>query len=504
LFSIALAFNNGIAGTAWGNLLFWLGLLFIILPVAFRLFSMGVSRNERIGLVVFLGLSLYLVKVMHSPFMFTFSDELLHFRNADNIMQFKALFGENTILPVSAYYPGLETVTAAISSLSGISLFISGSLVVGVARLIIVLSLYLFFEQVSHSSRVAGLAVLLYMANSNFLYWSAQFSYESLSLPLGILVLFILAKRGKVEDKQLKRGLTLVMVLLITAIVVTHHVTSYALVIFLIVLSTVYSYLQVHDKSKQSNTWGFTILAFGLTLSWLVLVADRTMSYLYQIFNPAFASLMQVVTGEETGRALFTSTAGVVAPSWERLIGISSVLLIVLGISSGLFALWKRKKLSPFAIVLAGIALLYFVTLGLRFTGAGWEIANRASEFLFVGIAFLIAFGFVTIQLMYPKTRSLLFVFAGYAAILFIGGVIAGWPPALRLSQQLLVDVDGTTLHPQGLEASNWILDAHGPDNRVIAPPSDALLMLSYGRQQALTGKIHGIQDLLTNTHTLE
>jgi uncharacterized membrane protein HdeD (DUF308 family) len=244
--------------------------------------------------------------------------------------------------------------------------------------------IFVFIFDRSATRRVAGLAVLLYMANSNFLYWSAQFSYESLSLPLGILVLFILVKRGKVEDKQLKRGLTLVMVLLITAIVVTHHVTSYALVIFLIVLSTVYSYLQVHNKSKQSNTWGFTILAFGLTLSWLVLVADPTMSYLYQIFKPAFASLKQVVTGEETGRALFTSTAGVVAPSWERLIGISSVLLIVLGILSGLFALWKRKKLSPFAIVLAGIALLYFITLGLRLTGSGWEIANRASEFLFV------------------------------------------------------------------------------------------------------------------------
>ena len=76
-----------LAGTAWADLFFWLGLLLIILPVAYRLFSVAVSRQERIGLVVFLGLSLYLVKVMHSPFMFTFSDELLHFRNADNILQ---------------------------------------------------------------------------------------------------------------------------------------------------------------------------------------------------------------------------------------------------------------------------------------------------------------------------------------------------------------------------------------------------------------------------------
>ena len=504
LLSVALAFNTAIAGTAWTVLFYWLGLLLIILPVAYRLFSVAVSRQERIGLVVFLGLSLYLVKVMHSPYMFTYSDELLHIRNAVNILESKALFGENTVLPVSAYYPGLETVTTAITSLSGLNLFTSGLLVIGVARLVIILSLYLLFEQVSHSSRVAGLAVLIYTANSNFLYWSAQFSYESLALPLGILVLFALAKQGASKDKQMKTGLTLLMLLMIPAIIVTHHVTSYGLVTFLIVLSIVYSFLQINTKREQPNTWGLALAAGGLTLTWMILVAEPTRVYLYQIFQQAFASVIQLFTGEGVRRALFTSTAGTIAPLWERLVGISSVLLIMIGVPLGLFAAWKRKRLDPFAVVLATAALLYLVTLGFRFTGAGWEVANRTSEFLFVGIAFLIAFGFVTLQLKYPRNRSLSFVFAGCTAILVVGGVIAGWPPALRLSQPLVLAVNGTTIQPQGLEASNWMLVNHGPDNRIIAPPSDALLMLSYGRQQALTGRIYGIKDLLTTLHTPE
>ncbi len=504
LLSIALAFIYGLAGTAWADLIFWLGLLLIILPVAYRLFSVAITRQERIGLVVFLGLSLYLVKVMHSPFMFTFSDELLHFRNAENILQSGRLFGANTILPVSTYYPGLETVTTAIASLSGLNLFLSGLLVIGISRLVIILALYLLYEQVSRSSRVAGLAVLIYIANSNFLYWSAQFSYESLSLPLGILVLFALAKQGTTHDNHLKRGLTLVMLLLITAIIPTHHVTSYGLVVFLVALSIQYSVVQILRKQKQPHTWGIALAAAGLTMIWLVFVAEPTRGYLYQIFKQAFASVLQLITGEETGRVLFTSTSGMVAPLWERLVGIGSVVLIFLGILSGLFVIWKRKRLTPFAILLVGIALLYFFTLALRLTGAGWEVANRTSEFLFVGISFLIAFSFVTLRLKYPKNNSLAYVFAGYAAILIFGGVIAGWSPALRLAQPLRVAVDGKILQPQGLEASKWILAAHGPDNRIIAPPSDALLMLAYGRQQTLTGKIYGIQDLLTNPHTLE
>jgi hypothetical protein len=449
-------------------------------------------------------LGFYLVKVMHSPFMYTYSDELLHYRNADNILRSGTLFGGNSILPVSAYYPGLESVTTAIASLTGLDIFISGLLVIGVARLVIILALYLFIEQVSGSGRVAGLAVLLYTANSNFIYWSAQFSYESLSLPLGILVLFLLAKRNISQVKSVRRGLTVAMGILIAATIVTHHVTSYALVAFLSVLSIIYSFMQVKLKRKQPNTWPLTLVTGGLTLGWLLFVASPTQKYLYQIFKYAFNSVFLLAIGKETTRALFTSATGTVAPWWERLVGISSVLLIMVGILGGLFTLWKRKRMNPFTILLAGAASLYFVSLSLRFTGAGWEVANRTSEFLFVGIAFLIAFGFVSLRLVLPKNRILPVVFTAYAAILIFGGVIAGWPPALRLSQPLLVTTSGATLRPQGLEASDWVLSTHGPDNKIIAPPSDALLLLAYGRQQSLTGKIYSIQDLLTNQHSFE
>ena len=384
LLFIALAFSRTYAGTSFVNWFFWLGLLLIFLPTAYRLASISVSHQERISLVIILGLSLYLVKVMHSPFMFTFSDELLHFRNAENILQSNYLFGKNPILPVSALYPGLEIVTTAIASLSGLSLFSSGLIVIGLARLIIIISLFLLFEQISHSSRVAGLAVLLYMANSNFLYWSAQFSYESLSLPLGILALFALSKRGVIHDKKSKRGLTFLILILIIVIPVTHHMTSYALIAFLIVLSAISSLTQAITKIRQPNTWGLAFASVGLTLGWLFWVAHPTTNYLYQIFKGAFNSAMHLVTTQETGRVLFTSTTGVVAPLWERLVGISSVLIIILGILSGLIAIWKSNRTNSYMIVLAGVATLYFITLGLRFTGGGWEIANRSSEFLFV------------------------------------------------------------------------------------------------------------------------
>lgn len=503
LFLVALAFVSSLAGTAWAELFYWLGLALMILPVAYRLFAKTVSRQERIGLLVFLGLGLYLVKVMHSPAMFTFSDELLHFRNADNILRSGTLFAENTILPVSSNYPGLESITIALATLSGLSLFASGVVIIGVARLIMILALYLFFEQVGRSGRVAGLAVLLYTTNSNFVYWIAQYSYESLALSLGVLVLYTLAKWSRTKDRYLKRSLAIAMIILISTVIITHHVTSYAVLVFLIAFSIVSSLLQYFLKSKQPNSWGLALVAGVLTLSWLVLVASSTQYYLYQIFKSAFASVVQLFTGEDTGRALFTSTTGVVAPLWERMVGIGSVLLTMFGILLGIFALWRRKRFNPFPIVLAGAALFYFVMLGLRFTGAGWEISNRASEFLFVGISFLLAFGFFTLRLAFPKLRSLLLVFMSFTVVLFFGGVIAGWSPALRLTKPLLVSVNNTIIPSQGLEAADWMLAMSGPDNNVIAPTSNALLMLAYGRQQAVTGNIYAVRELLTTQHSL-
>ena len=140
LLLVAAADTLSRSGVGQYELLFWIGLLMVIVPIAARLISLEPSRRERIGLVVLVGLGFYLVKVMHSPYQFTFADELVHAYNADKILQTGTLFGRNSILSVSSLYPGLETITAALASLSGLSVFGAGLVIVGVARLILMLA----------------------------------------------------------------------------------------------------------------------------------------------------------------------------------------------------------------------------------------------------------------------------------------------------------------------------------------------------------------------------
>ncbi|MEO8246771.1 MAG: hypothetical protein ABI622_06570, partial [Chloroflexota bacterium] len=83
------------------NLMFWVGLLLVVVPGALRLLSRQASRLERIGLLLLIAEGLYLVKVVRDPIAFTRHDELLHWRTAFDIISSGRLFESNPLLVVS-------------------------------------------------------------------------------------------------------------------------------------------------------------------------------------------------------------------------------------------------------------------------------------------------------------------------------------------------------------------------------------------------------------------
>ena len=138
--------------------LFWAGLTVIVLPALVRQLSPESDRNERIGLVLVLGMLLYLVKVAANPYAFTFPDEFTHMYNVDQILQTQHLLSPNPMVDITPSYPGLANVTAALTSLGTLSPFQAGIVVVGAARLLLMAALFLLLEQITGSARVSGIA----------------------------------------------------------------------------------------------------------------------------------------------------------------------------------------------------------------------------------------------------------------------------------------------------------------------------------------------------------
>src|SRR3984893_14111008 len=161
--------------------LFLPGLLLTYVPCLARLLSPAPLRLERICLLCLVGMCFFLVQLMISPLYIAPYDAMLHWVTADTILRTQHLFGVNSLLPVSPYYPGLEIVTNALSSIGSLSTFQAGTAVIAAARLLVVLALYMFYDQMTMSSRMAGIATMIYMTNPHFLFFDAIFSYETLA-----------------------------------------------------------------------------------------------------------------------------------------------------------------------------------------------------------------------------------------------------------------------------------------------------------------------------------
>lgn len=503
LMLVAGAFRASVSGVGDPNRLYWLGLLILVVPIATRLVSVSASRSERLALVVLLGMGLYMVKVMHSPLAFTYPDELVHVSNAEQALRTQQLFGENSVLPVTPNFPGLPAVTSAIAGLSGLSIFASGLLVIGAARLLITLALFLIYERLSGSARLGGLAAVIYMANANYLYWSAQFAYESLALPLAVFVVFALVLRQEPVSEQAARPAILVALLGIVAVTITHHLASFWLAALLLV-TALFSTLRGHRAREATpGLWALALASLGLVLFWNLVMAPGTFDYLSPVIRRGAGALAGVITGQESGRAPFESSGSYQAPLWEQVIGFVSVLLVLAATPLGLWSFFRRAPKSALAWVLVLTALAYFPLQALRLTGPGWEIANRTSEYLYVGIGFVISLAFLNRWLR----RGSLFVAAAtgiFAGVLFLGGVISGWPPWLRMAQPYLVTAEGREgepeiIEPQGVAAALWSSKYLGPGNRLAADNSSARLMQAYGGQYALAGEQFGIRDLFLN-----
>lgn len=469
----------------WSLGLFWLGLLGFYLPIAGRLVAFEVKRRERIGLLVVLGLSLYCVKILHSPTLFKFTDETSHWRTANDMLLTGRLFNENPLLPVSPFYPGIELVTTALSSLTGLSIFAAGVIMLALARLILVLALFLLFEQLTRSARLGSIAVLIYLCQPNMLIFDAQFAYESLALPMAAVVVYATARRNQCLGRD-RATLTLVALFALAAVIPTHHVTSYALLAFLLLWSGV-SLWRKRDQEQPMGPGGITMLALIGTLAWTAYVASLTVAYLAPQFQGVAIEFYRLVAGEGSSRQLFRSHAGRVSPLLERLTGFGSVGLIMLALPFGLLEIWRRHRQRAVALTFGIAALAYPASLAIRFTVRGAELSNRASPFVFLALAFALALAVAACVRTRVPERFQVGLATAWVGVLFAGGVIVGWPLFDRIPGPYLVTADSRSVEAQSLAAARWMQEVVGPGQRIIADRTNRQLLGSYGEQRPVT-----------------
>jgi hypothetical protein len=212
-------------------------------------------------------------------------------------------------------------------------------------------------------------------------------------------------------------------------------------------------------------------------------------------------SVFRLLLGLETGRQLFISTVGDVPPLLERITGIASAGIVAACLPLGVWLVWRHYRTNVFALLFAVLALGFYPVMIMRFTAAGWETSNRASEFLYIGIAFILAMVVVryvlSVRWRFVSRAALM----GGLAIIVAGGVIGGWPPKLRLGRPIVVSTGSALIPSQPVAAGQWMQANLTPSNRIGAPAAEALTAYLIGDQRPLTGSRYGLRDALLAPH---
>ena len=503
--------------------LFLAGLTFIFAPCAWRLTSTAATRNERVWVSVILGLALLASYVFRSPLIFDNFDELAHGATLTRLLDSRALFQTNPILPVSPYYPGIQLVTIATRWLTGLPLLLDQMVVLVLARIVLVLCVFLIVERACHSSRAGGIGVLVYAANPEFYSLGAQYGYQTLALTFAVAVVYLLFV--SIDAAQPKRGRLFALALIsIAGMVVSHHVTAWLTIGFLVVwaaglrfiidppgrpatAATAGQILATEDlarsqagiasrdeqfarRKEQSRIVGLAALV-GVVLvgAWIAFLGHVLTGYIDPIIQAGVRSATEMLSQLHGNRKLFQNSAGGGTPYWEEALIFAAAVFFCLIILISLYAVvWKKSvRGGRLRYLPAAIAATYPLAILSNISSDAKEIGARTTTFIFFGVAVVVG-GWLAGRLLTQRRVIERMATIGVAVICFLGSTLyGGGPLPILVNGPYIVGAHERSLGSPSLALANWV-STHLPAGSHVAVDRDnAGLLNDFGQVDPVT-----------------
>ena len=471
--------ESGGGATGLDQALYVTGLLVIFVPAAIGVLLPRVAGSTRVLLAVGVMVLLQVTRFVVDPARFIQHNEFIHLNGLRLIQQSGRLYGDNPLLPVTSFYPGLQVVTDAVGDLTGLGNHASGVVVLLLTRVVLALAVLLVVRTVTSSTRIGAAAVIVYACNPQLLVFNATFNYQTLALPLAALVVYLVLSR--------RHGSKLALVPAVAAtwaVDVSHHLTA----VLLIAAFLGWALIELVVRRGRPRSVGALVvvasaglLGFGATL---LIPANPLIRYLGEIANSSITSIEEVLGGGGPKR-LFQNSAGVQSAQWEKYAILASLVLTLLVL---LVSLWKARSLLParrsVVVLLLGVAMIYPLIPAGHLTVATAEVGDRSAGFVFFGVAFVVAW-WIWQRPMRPWRSA---VFGVGASVVFIGSVVLG---AGSITSQLpgpfRVSDDARSVDADNLSATAWMAEHLPQDSVVYGDRVGGLLAGAYGKQFVVT-----------------
>ncbi len=495
---VALGYAGGRYQTSYAIAAYWIGQVVVFTPVVLRLLSRRLAGvAESFILVLGLALNQYLLKWFYSPDQFRFPDELQHWLATTIINDTGELFQPNLALPPAVHFPGLAEMGAAVSQLTGLSVYDSGILVAGVAHLCFVGALFALVLRASGSPTIAGVSCVVYATTLHYLFFNSMYLYQTAALPFFMITVWAV-RRWRAGGGWPFLAIAVVGIGLTT---VSHHVTAVALVATLVLLGVTEF---VAEKSWPWRALLAPLIAVGMVAAWILLVARDVITYLEAPLDQVMKTASMFVTDH--------SDATTVTPAvsiWQLAVqGLGLIFLLVLFLALARDTLARHERDSWRWSILAGTAV-FFVGNAVRFLGSnGPEIAGRLSTFTYVPISVVAAIALVHAVELIPRHRDAkgrrwlavsplpaaapanrtftprVVTGGAIITVLMIGARVGGWPPPNQLLPgPYLAAGFERSVDELGISAARWQYETLGPGNRVGGDLVSVSLSSTYGRQ---------------------
>ncbi len=338
VFLVALAYARSRASLGFAGPLFWTGQVLIFAFVVIRVLSPSTPARDREFLVLLYAGAQSVIRWAYSPVMFQWCDELQHLGSLLNVLRTHHLFHTNHDLPISPLYPGMENVTAELAQVSSASPFIAGIVIASASHLLLAASVLLLFREVSKSSRVACIGVILYLLSPQIHYFDTSFIYENVALPFLVLSIFFSIRFATHQRRRYQSFAGLLGCVAIA--VMTHHTTALVTVGILVGIALATSMFG-STRNLAVPLAGCAAAGALIVACWMFFVAPETGDYLGGAGPQILDGLAQL--GKADGRAKLPTSLSI--PLVDRLCnpGGVALMLVLLAVSVRL-----ARPLPPF------------------------------------------------------------------------------------------------------------------------------------------------------------
>jgi hypothetical protein len=484
-FTVAETAPEGTQTHFW---LFWASMACGVTPLA----ALGLRRRagavDRWVALLTLAVFTTLPKVLRTWGGPLFSDEFGHYYQLQRVAT-DGLFpaGGNPWLKVVPDFPLLHWLAAGLGGL-GVELWAAATTVASLNHVATLVGVAMLVRALSGDTRQGVIAGFLYALQPGWLFFSAQFAYETLGLPLVVWTLWaaIAARRALGRHRQVLLGLAVVGSGL-TAL--AHHFAAVILAVLLVSIWVLGSRPTTEAPLvvRRGDT-AATLGGLGLIGAWIASRWANLWDYYHPTLDEGLA-FFRAPLGGAGSRAVF---AGSPVPAYERWAGMA-LPFVLLGLCTVAVAvLWPSLRAWRVRLVPVALAASFFASLPLLLVVATSEAAHRWWAYAYLGVAALLAAAVPPLQDWLQTQRPAVGAAVKLSvvtaiAVAAVGGVAAGTTVAYRFPGPAEVGNDARSVSDEARRLAEHLLADEGPGHlsgiRVLADRYTAQQLVGWGLQ---------------------